>query len=106
MCLAPSKLSSRCPDAPLLQFSISDAAAGHTTAPSHPSTPSTAAANEPSQQCVKAFNAIVEEKGACDSDVSSLEDCCSALTGLGTCLDSILAAMQQDPKYEEMLKTL
>lgn len=61
--------------------------------------------DEPTPECIQAFNAVVDEKGACGAD-STLDDCCSALAGLGTCLDSILTAMEQDPKYADMLKTL
>lgn len=48
---------------------------------------------------------MFDESGAC-SNGSPMDGCCSALAGLGTCLDSIVAAMEKDPKYTDMLKDL
>jgi hypothetical protein len=59
---------------------------------------------EPTEQCVADFNAAM--KSPCGKG-STASQCCSALKGLGSCLDDIMAAMAaQKDKYADDLKTL
>ena len=61
--------------------------------------------DEPTPECVKSFNSVFADRGAC-AEGSSLEGCCTALAELGSCLDSIVAAMERDPQYADMVKAL
>lgn len=56
----------------------------------------------PTQQCIADYNAAME--GPCGKS-GSLDTCCAALKGLGSCLDSIAADMsKQGDKYTDALK--
>lgn len=59
--------------------------------------------HEPSQQCVADFNAAM--KGPCGQG-STVSMCCSAVKGLGSCLDDIMAVMAQKAEYAGALKQL
>ena len=60
--------------------------------------------SQPTEQCIAGFNAAMD--GPCGKS-GSVTECCAALKGLGSCLESIAAAMSaQGDKYAESLKWL
>ena len=69
------------------------------------STPKPSSSSMPSETCVSNFNAMVSS-GVCGQG-ASLSSCCAALSSLGTCLDDIVAAMEQEAdKYADTLDAM